>query len=346
MRLSLSSIGLLVGLVLIAGLLVWSGIGQVMTILATAGGSLLLVVLLAPPEIFLGSEAWRRLFSPQHRPSSWQAFRASWMGVSVNTLLPVATVGGEVVKARMLTLAGTPLAEAAAATIVDKTVQAIVTLLWGVVGLLVLARLTPDQGFLMAGLIGSGLLAVGISGFIAVQLSGSFAFLARLSKRLLMRLGGADTEESASKFDQAIRVIYRRPGALLAAVGLRLAGQAWLVSEILLTTFLLGQAIGFEEALMLRALISAVRGLSFAIPAGLGLQEGAYVALGALIGLPADLMLALSLASRLREIVPSLPGLLLWQQIEGRRLWRGRSEGRTQAALDLPRPAHTQAKAV
>ena len=82
---------------------------------------------------------------------------------------------------------------------------------------------------------------------------------------------------------------------------------------------------------MLRALIGAVRGLSFLVPAGLGLQEGAYVALGALIGLPADMMLALSLASRLREILPSLPGLLLWQHVERRRLWRWRPVGRLSA---------------
>jgi putative membrane protein len=342
MRLSASSIGLLIGLSLIAGLLVWSGVGQVMAILAAAGGSLLLVTLLAPPEIWAGSEAWRRLFGAQHRPTAWHAFQASWMGVSVNTLLPVATVGGEVVKARVLTLAGTSVVDAAAATIVDKTVQAIVTLLWGIVGLLVLGSLAPDQDIVVAGMIGAGLLALGIVGFILVQLSGSVTFLARLSKRVLRRLSGANTEDSAARFDRAIRAIYRRPGALLAALGLRLGGQAWLVSEILLTTYLLGQAIGFEEALMLRALISAVRGLSFAIPAGLGLQEGAYIALGALIGLPADMMLALSLASRLREIIPSLPGLLLWQQLEGRRLWRGRK----QAALEISSASRTQPKAV
>ena len=87
---------------------------------------------------------------------------------------------------------------------------------------------------------------------------------------------------------------------------------------------------------MLRALIGAVRGLSFVVPAGLGLQEGAYVALGALIGLPADMMLALSLASRLREILPNLPALVIGQHLEGRQLWRAKPQSPVSSGLMKP----------
>lgn len=321
------SLGLIAGLAIIAGLVLWTGLGQVMAILTTAGAGLLLIVFLAPPEALAASEAWRQLYPGERRPAFWSTFRASWMGMAVNVLLPVATVGGEVVKARVLVLSGTPLTDAAAATLVDKTVQAIATLIWGIVGLMVLASLTPGDGLLLGGSIGAALLALGIGGFIAVQWLGSFSFAARICGGLFRQLGMKSSPDTGRELDAAVHAIYRRPAALLRSLGLRLAGQVWLVSEVLLTAYLLGLVIGVEEALMLRALIGAVRGLSFVVPAGLGLQEGAYVALGGLIGLPADMMLALSLASRLREILPSLPGLLLWQQIEGRRLWR-----RSQAA--------------
>ena len=317
------SLGLLAGLAVISGLVLWSGLDQVLDILTAAGPSLLLVLLLSPPELWTASEAWRQLFPKGQKPRPSAAFRASWMGIAVNTLLPVATVGGEVVKARALVLSGEPLGNVAAATLVDKTVQAIVILIWGLVGLLVLATLTSDRTILLGGLAGALLLALGIGGFIAVQLLGGFGLFARMSSGFLQRLGAGNAIDLARDVDLAVRALYRRPGALALAIGLRLAGQIWLVSEVLLTAYLLGQAVGFFEALMLRALIGAVRGLSFVIPAGLGLQEGAYIALGALIGLPADMMLALSLASRLREVAQALPGLLAWQHAEGRRLWRG-----------------------
>ncbi|MGH1479357.1 MAG: lysylphosphatidylglycerol synthase domain-containing protein [Geminicoccales bacterium] len=319
---SVSIIGLIVGLFLTVGLLVWSDIGQVLQSLSTAGFGLLLVFFLAPPEAMLSAEAWRRLFPDERRPAYWQTLRASWMGAAVNALLPVATIGGEMVKARVLMLGKMPGNDVVAATIVDKTVQAIVILVWGLIGLLVLACLAPDENLLWGGLISASLFGFGIAGFIWAQLAGSFSFLAKSGARLMQRSSGEGEPASSHDLDQAIRAVYRRPGVIAKSAALRLTSQIWLVSEVLLATYLLGHAVGLEEAIMLRALIGAVRGFSFVIPAGLGLQEGAYIALGALIGLPADVMLALSLASRLREIGPNIPFLIAWQHLEGGQLWR------------------------
>jgi len=41
--------------------------------------------------------------------------------------------------------------------------------------------------------------------------------------------------------------------------------------------------------------------------------------------MPPDVALATSLASRVREIVSSVPGLITWQYLEGRGLWRRRA---------------------
>ena len=226
------SFGLLIGLAVVGGLVLWSGLGQVVTILTTAGGSLLLVVLLAPPEILTASEAWRRVFLHDRRPAFWTTVRASWMGMAVNALLPVATVGGELVKARVLILSGTPLADAASAALVDKTVQAIAMLIWGLVGLMVLADLTSGDDLLWGGLIGAALLALGIGGFIAVQWLGSFSYAACFGGGLLSRLGIHGSIEAGKNLDQAVRAIYRRPLALLQSLVLRLVGQVWLVSEV------------------------------------------------------------------------------------------------------------------
>ena len=78
---------------------------------------------------------------------------------------------------------------------------------------------------------------------------------------------------------------------------------------------------------MLKSLTGALRGAAFVVPGGWGIQEGGYVVLGALIGLTPEFMLALSLATRAREVLMALPGLLAWQHAEGRWLWRRRSAG-------------------
>ena len=54
------------------------------------------------------------------------------------------------------------------------------------------------------------------------------------------------------------------------------------------------------EAVLISGLIVGLRGVAFAVPVALGVQEGGYIAIGALVGIPVDLMLAVSLATQIR----------------------------------------------
>jgi putative membrane protein len=319
-----SIVGLVAGLALIVALVAWNGIEAVAAMLAEAGFAALLVCLFEPFDQWLGAEAWRRLFPAGRRPRAWHALWATCMGSAVNTLLPVATIGGEVAKARVLTHWGHSGIDAVSTMVVDKTVQAVAVLLWGLVGTAILAFVVDDPRVVLGALAGAALLSLGIAGFVGVQLSGGVSRFARGAARVVRTGKWAGLVRHAGDLDFAIRELYRRPGAIALSLLIRLLQRVWLVGELVLAAWLIGQPIGFGEAAMLKGLIGAVRGLSFAVPSGLGVQEGGYVAVGALIGLPAELMIAVSLVTRLREIVPAIPFLLLWQHVEGRALWRRR----------------------
>ena len=64
----------------------------------------------------------------------------------------------------------------------------------------------------------------------------------------------------------------------------------------------------------------------FVIPGAIGVQEGGFIALCGVFGIPAPTAIALSLIKRLPEIVLGIPGLLLWQGLEGRHLLRRRHD--------------------
>jgi hypothetical protein len=54
-----------------------------------------------------------------------------------------------------------------------------------------------------------------------------------------------------------------------------------------------------------------------------------------MFGLPADTALAISLSKRVRELALGVPGLLLWQFVEGRyHLRRGEPNGRGSRLFD------------
>ena len=78
----------------------------------------------------------------------------------------------------------------------------------------------------------------------------------------------------------------------------------------------------------------AIRSVAFLVPNAVGVQEGAYILLGASFGLTPEMALALSLLKRARDLTLGLPAIASWQWLEGGRLWR-RLE-RRRPALETP----------
>jgi len=306
-----ASIGLFAGLCAFALVFAWQGVRPVAARLGEAGWTLLWVCVFAPPVQLVSAEAWRRLFPPQSRPGVWHTLAASWMRSAVNTLLPVATIGGEVVKARLVAMWHDAFLDAASTAVVDKTVQGIVVLFWTLAGVVVFSVLVPDPAVL-AGAAGiAAALALGIGDFVALQLGRGVTFLAHRTARwrsLSVRIAAMHKE---------IRDVYRRPRSVVASCAYRVLADVVLIGEVLLAAHLMGHPLGIVEATVIRGLASALRGLAFMVPGAIGVQEGGYVAMGALLGEPSELMVALSLASRVREVLPNVPFLIAWQRVEG-----------------------------
>ncbi len=318
---ALAYTGLVGGLAAVALLIAWQGFATVAGILAASGWGLLLLPIAWLPHLLCGAASWRMLFAANHTPRFRDALRALWIGGAVNTLLPVASIGGEVVKARVLALATKRGIDASASVVVDLTVQAASLLLWSFVGIAALVALDAAREFAAAALGTAALLGLGIAGFLLVQRGGAFGFFARLIEGITPKRPSALTD-SAAEVDTLIRALYDRPGRIAAACALRLVGRVLLTAEVWFAAWLMGYPVGLVEALMLKSLAGALRGAAFPVPSGLGVQEGGYVMLGALIGYPPEVMLGLSLATRVRELLVSAPGLLAWQHAEGRALWR------------------------
>jgi putative membrane protein len=329
-----SYIGLIVGLAILTGLIAWQGAAEIGSLLLSSGWALLLVPVVWLPCVFMNARCWQLLFDPVFAPGYWRVFYAQWMGRSVNTLLPVASIGGEVVKARALILWGTDARHASASTVVDKTVQVIVVILWAVAGVSVLAWTAVDDALAMSGAIGIAMLGAGTAGFLVVQRAGIFRIMAASAHRVTGSdfIGGLVGR--ADEVDRLIHATYARRGRLVAATLWRLGGLVVQTGEVWLAATLLGHPIGIVEALMLKSLSSTLSDAAFVVPNSYGVQEGAFIVLGGLVGLTPDVSLALSLAIRVRELIIDVPGLVFWQHAEGRALLRRRAAAAADANKD------------
>lgn len=319
-----SILGLVAGLAVLVGLIAWQGVAEIVDLLARSSWSLLWVPVIWLPTLFMNARCWQLLFRRDAMPGFWKVFYAQWMGRAVNTLLPVASIGGEIVKARVLILWGADGQHTSAATVVDKTLQAITTILWGVIGIALLAWITLDDALVISASITMALLGAGIAAFLVVQRAGIFRIAVASAHKVTKSDFFGGLIGTAGNIDALINETYRRWRQFGAATGWRMAALILQSGEIWLAAMLLGYPISVVEALFLKSLTSTVSDAAFVVPNSYGVQEGAFVILGSFIGWTPDVALAVSLVVRIREIVIDVPGLLAWQHAEGRALFKRR----------------------
>jgi len=147
----------------------------------------------------------------------------------------------------------------------------------------------------------------------------------------MRREAGDGPQAGADRVDRAVRTLYADPGRLAASLVLRLLSRVAMAGEVWLILWFMGHPVGLAEAMVLEFLGQTLRAASFFVPGAYGVQEGGYVLLGAAIGLPPSVALAVSLAKRGRELLVGLPALVVWQLGDGRAALRavtGRGPGR------------------
>lgn len=266
-------------------------------------------------QLFLCGEAWRAALG--EGPAGGAMLRVRLVREGVNSLLPVAHVGGELVGARLLARGGVPPSLAGAGTVLDLTLEAGTLLPFALAGALLLSALTADRSWLPW--IGGGLLtaAAGVLAFGLAQRAG----LLRLVETGLARLGRRFPTlavEGLAGLHAALRARARDRRAVLRGGLLHLLAWGLGTAEVMLALAALGRPVDVATAFVIEGLGMAARGAGFAVPGAVGVQEGGLVLVCGLLGVPAEAALALSVLKRLREVIVGFAGLLLWHRAERR----------------------------
>ncbi len=321
----------LCGFLLIVYLIIASGAADVAHAMLVIGWWLIPISMFHLIPFFFIVLSWRELFPVSARPYAITLVWIRWIRESINSLLPVAGVGGDIASVRLAHLRGVPGAQAAASMVVDTTVGAATQLIFVMSGVaLLLLRSTERSTLVVASavLIGTAVLGAGITAFVVCQHRGLFVSSAKLARRLLPEEWLSEITAGASAIDAAVVAAYRAGRLrMLRASVLRLIGWAASAGEIWLVLQALGQPLGIVDAFILESLGSGVRAAAFMLPGALGALEGSFVVFGAIFGLPADTALAISLSKRVRELAWGLPGLFVWHWIEGHYLLRRNHQG-------------------
>lgn len=331
MKLSIT-LGTLFGVLLAIGLIVFNDAEQIFRIFGQVGWGLILVTIVRALIIITCAAAWAVLLPD---------LRHLWLGVwpllrfvreGVNVLLPVATVGGEIVGARLLTFWGVTAGVAGAGILVDLLLQAVAQAVFALTGALLLLQVAGAEGLVDYVIAGVGVAVVGLGGFFIVLRFGAVGRLETWITALITRWSRSDAAKGFQvnplNLAAALTAIWSRPRAVTLSFLLHVF--AWFLGalEIWIALHWMGHQPGLGQALILESLGQAVRGAAFPVPGGLGVQEGGFVVLGQLLGLDAQTSIVLSLVKRVPDVLLGLPALFAWHWLEASRQ-RQRSSGQT-----------------
>ena len=253
--------------------------------------------------------AWSFAFPPDaFKPRLLTLFAAKLAGETVNQLTPLANLGGEPVKAYLLTHR-TPGPRGMASVVVDKTAQLVVGLSFTISGLGLLfyyhdiSELIPlEYRILFTTLLVASPVALW---FFYKRQDRMFTSLLNLLRSAGIRTDLIERNMGrAARIDTNIGSFYHEHRTrFLQALFFQSLGWFMGTLETYVILNALDAGIGFWFCFLLNSLGAVISGLFFFMPSNIGVMEGSLVFLFSALGLDPALGLSLGLTRRMRRVV-------------------------------------------
>ena len=239
------------GALLFTILLIREGVHDVVRVVATAGWWLAFIPAFHALPLFLDSFEWWILFPKKNRPRLRTTFWARFLGESFSNLIPAAQVGGDIVRARLMVLYGTPMAVSAGTVLVDITISVFTQTFFTLFGLTLLIVVTGRTNLLAPTLIGAPFAVLAVAGFYFVQRMGMF----RVFGAILSHCAGDERWRNlagkSGEPDRTLREIYSRVGAVAASCIVTMVSFVTGSVEVWIGLHAIGVRASFEHALIL-----------------------------------------------------------------------------------------------
>lgn len=264
--------------------------------------------------------AWLAMMPAQPLRAMWLLSWARLVREATSDLLPFSQLGGVVLAFRLLIRRGLRPSLVYASFTADLGVEMASQLVFTLAGLAMLGLLssTHTDGPILLSSVGSMIvvLASSLVGLVVLQRA-----LVTWTPKLATRFAGRIGAEAQGTMAQ-LRSIYSRP--LRVAAGFAVNLTAWFASAAgaWLVLHWSGTEVSFATVIGIESLIFAIRAVAFIVPAGIGVQELAYVVLFPHFGLSIEAALMVALVKRGRDVAIGVPTIVLWQVGELRTLAR------------------------
>lgn len=325
----------LAGAALFVTLFVRHGVRDITAAFVAAGWGIAAVVAFHLVPLLCDVLGWRALIPRQDRFRLLQLYWIRWCGDSVSSMLPVAQVGGEIVRVRLAAKKGMRLTIAVASVLVGMTVSVFTQIPFTLSGLALLFILTHSSNLTVPVLVASLAGVLALAGFYAVQRYGMFRFIAVIVSHVAKSPAWEGIIQRGEELDNSVRELYTRRYGLVMSCLWTMGAWATGAVEVWIALRAMGVKANYGQCYVMESISQGIRSVMFLVPGALGVQEGGYLAVGTLLGFSPVNAMALALIRRVRELAFGVPGVAAWQWFE----WRHRPG----QSRDLPTQAQPSA---
>jgi putative membrane protein len=315
---SIAVLAAICGLALLTGLTVYYGFGAVMAAVASSRWATVLVVAArAAALVGAGIGWWALVPARQLGPSAFVLLRFAREGI--NTFFPLAVVGGDVIGARLLAQFGVATKLAVASVLVDVFIQVVCLIVFVLAGVGIVASLVGNRTVTSTAISLIAIAVPAVTGFFLTLKFGA-------SESVVRWLTAFGEKRQWRAFDHVVDIgarlqeIWGNYRGLAESFVIHIVTIFFGAIEVWIALKFMNYPVGVMEAVAIESLGQGSRSAAFVLPGGMGVQDGALIAVCALFGIPAEVALAMALIKRVPDLILGAPALLGWQALEGRRV--------------------------
>jgi putative membrane protein len=313
----------ILGLALLTGLVAYFGFASVMEAALSSKWGTALVVLARAVALAGCGIGWWCLLTP-NGPGAYVFIALRFIREAINALFPFAVVGGDIIGARLLAHFGPAMSLAIASVLIDIFVQVVSLLIYVGTGVAIVLDVPGPHRLSTVTFV---MLAVALPAVAAFFLALNFGAFDPVVRWLVAFGEKRQWSIFAHVIDLGDRLqqIWRNHRGLSGSFFVHLATVFFGAVEVWIAFYFMGHPVSVAAAIAIESIGQGGKAAAFMLPGGIGVQDGTMIAASAIFGVPAEVALAMALIKRVPDLVLGIPSLLLWQALEGRRLFSQRN---------------------
>lgn len=303
----------LIGIFLFKWVYEFFGSKESLELITENKSKLFFIILIHIPTLFFDAMAWKVFIKNENFSILW-SFIITWVSQASGKFFPTGTVTGEFIRIYLGTKKGLSFHESSSTVFADLVIATFSLFLIASLSFLIVLSnnvifFQNDNSFYIV-----------IS--LLILLSGCVFFYFFIKRRLLkffLNLKNPlnfklkrNNIKLLLKIDYSLFKISSNKLNIFKATITRLLGWISGALEIYVFLMIINVEVSFVDVILIEAFTGVIRSVVFFIPAGLGVQELAFVIIGSHVGLSDSVSFSMAIGRRIREIGVGLPAILTW----------------------------------